>query len=55
MIEAREWIMPDDEEVPMPPDGYVISSCHSTSMGMRFLPTNSSGGYCTTMTSSYNT
>jgi hypothetical protein len=22
---ANEWIVPGDEEVPMPPDGYVIS------------------------------
>jgi hypothetical protein len=23
--EAHKWIMPDDEEVPMPPDGYIVS------------------------------
>jgi hypothetical protein len=22
---ANEWIMPSDEEVPMPPNGYVVS------------------------------
>jgi hypothetical protein len=24
-MEANEWIMLGDEEVPMPPDGYVVS------------------------------
>jgi hypothetical protein len=24
-MEANEWIMPGDKEVPMPPDGYVVS------------------------------
>jgi hypothetical protein len=23
--QANEWIVPDDEEVPMPPDGYIVS------------------------------
>jgi hypothetical protein len=52
---VKEWIVPSDEEVPMLPDGYVISSVPFHESGLVVPPTDSSGGCCTTMALSYNT
>jgi len=41
---VNEWIVPGGEDVPPPPDGYVVPSSPSTSGGSRLLPTNSSEG-----------
>jgi hypothetical protein len=52
--EANEWIVPSDEEVPMPPDGYVVSFVQFHER-LPFSPTISFGGYYTTMASSCST
>jgi hypothetical protein len=52
---ANEWIVPGDEEVPMPPDGYVVSFVPFHERGLAVPPTVSSGGCCTITASSYST
>jgi hypothetical protein len=54
-MEANEWIVPSDEEVSMPPDGYVISFVPFHERGLVVPPTVSSGGCCTTTASSCST
>jgi hypothetical protein len=44
--EASEWVVPDDEEVPALPDGYVISFIPFQERGLMTPPTDSSKGYC---------
>jgi hypothetical protein len=44
-MEVKEWIVPGDEEVPMLPDGYVISFMPFHERGLAVLPTVSFGGY----------
>jgi hypothetical protein len=46
---VHEWIMPGDEEVPMPPAGYVISFMPFHERGLMVPPTDSSRGCFTTM------
>ena len=30
---AEEWLLPDEEDVPSPPDGYVVSFAHFHARG----------------------
>jgi hypothetical protein len=47
--EAMEWLVPDREEAPTPPDGYVVSF-HER--GLMILPHRFSRDCCTTTRSS---
>jgi hypothetical protein len=44
--EALEWVVPGDEEVSAPPDGYVVSFTSFHERGLVVPPTDSSGGCC---------
>ena len=50
-----EWLVPGHEEVPVPPDGYVVSFAPFHERGLVIPPTRSFGGCCTTTKSSYST
>jgi hypothetical protein len=52
---ANEWIVPDDEEVPMPLVGYIVSFMPFHKRGLAVPPPFLSGGGCTTMASSCST
>jgi hypothetical protein len=52
---ANKWIVPDNEDELMPPDGYGISFVPFHEHGLAMPHTGSSGGCWTTTTSSYNT
>jgi hypothetical protein len=54
-IEALEWVVPGDEEVSTPPDGYVISFIPFHEHGLAAPPTDSSGGCCIIIGLSYST
>jgi hypothetical protein len=38
---VHEWIVPGDEEVPMPPDGYIVSCVPFHECGLTVPPTDS--------------
>jgi hypothetical protein len=54
-MKVHEWIMPDEEEVPMPPDGYIVSSTPFHEHGLAVPPFDSFRGCYTTTALSYST
>jgi hypothetical protein len=53
--EVLEWVIPGDEEVPVTPDGYVISFIPFHERGLTALPTDSFGSCCIITRLSYST